>query len=80
MSNNRAFDYQQQAHKPVVHYRSHPDSYLKVGERAYVLPIDHPSPLVSNTKMVFTSRVVSLNSEGFETMNTIYKVEGIENK
>lgn len=40
---------------------------------AWVWPIDHPGPNVSNTRMVRTSKVIRhmVNGE-FETENTIY--------
>ena len=73
MSNDRAFDYQQQAHKPVVHYTEVDEQNLQVGNNVFVLPINHPSNLVSNKNWVLTSRVIALHEDGFETMNTIYK-------
>lgn len=45
---------------------------IRIGEPAYILPVDHPSPLVSNETMARTSKVIAFNQEGFETMNTLY--------
>lgn len=60
--------------KPVVRYRSKPMEKLVVGWPAYVYPIDHPSDLVSNTKLIRTSPVVSIGPRlgEFETENTRY--------
>ncbi len=73
MSNDRAFDYQQQAHKPVVHYEKVDEKHLQVGTSVLVLPTDHPDPLVSNVKWILTSKVIDLHEDGFETLNAIYK-------
>lgn len=45
---------------------------IRIGHRAFVIPIDHPSLLVSNQDVVLTSTVVAFNQNGFETKNTIY--------
>lgn len=45
---------------------------IRIGEPAYILPVDHPSPLVTNEQMARTSTVVAFNQNGFETKNTIY--------
>ena len=60
--------------KKVVMYKPQ-DDIIRVGYNAYVYPIDHTSDLVSNTKLVSTSKVVSYNSKTgeFETQNSIYK-------
>jgi hypothetical protein len=59
--------------KPLVHYIEvvYPPSPV-VGKSVIVKTVDHPSPLVSNTKHVLTSPVVSVNDDGFETQNSIY--------
>ncbi len=60
--------------KPTVHYYKDPFNKINVGSGAFVHPINHPnSSRVSNTKFVFTSPVVALLPDGFETINTIYK-------
>ena len=46
-----------------------------VGHRAIIKPIDHPSEFVSNQTEVITSPVISINDDGFETLNTFYKKE-----
>ena len=57
--------------KPTVHYK--PKSYcITVGEPALIQPLDHPSPLVSNTHFARTSKVLKITETGFETKNTIY--------
>jgi hypothetical protein len=59
--------------KPTVHYK---DIGFKpeVGACAFVWPLDHQSPRVSNTREVMTSTVVRVGINGeFETKNTIYK-------
>ena len=62
--------------KPVVHYIPNKYQQIKVGISAYVWPVDHPSDLVSNTKAIITSKVVSYDKDtgDFETLNTRYSV------
>lgn len=45
-----------------------------MGGRAFLHPLDHDSPLVSNTTVAMTSRVVAhdLQSGRIETENTVY--------
>lgn len=59
--------------KPLVHYREL--VVCTLGSSALLIPADHPSELVSNTKTIVTSAVVrGLDTEGsFETMNTRYE-------
>ncbi len=66
--------------KAVVHYRPDPDSdYIVHGHTALVQPVDHTSPLVSNRKIVRTSKVVWLYEGGiFETLNSVYKPIGVD--
>jgi hypothetical protein len=58
--------------KPVVHYALviHPP---KIGQRAIVVPIDHPAAYL-NYQRVDTSRVIAVAEDGnsFETLNTRY--------
>jgi hypothetical protein len=57
--------------KPVVHFKN-PD-FVRVGYSAYVVAIDHPSPLVTPNNLVRTSKVLSIDTKGnFETENTKY--------
>lgn len=58
--------------KPVVHFIK--DNLVRyVGAITYVVPLNHPSPLVSNTCEVQTSRITSVDANGgFITENTIY--------
>lgn len=62
-----------QSNKPVVKYRPSESDRIRVGHPAYVHPVDHTSPLVSNKRFVFTSPVVSKSDDGsFETRNSVY--------
>ncbi len=70
--------------KKRVHYKA--VTGVNVGDCAFVLPVDHPSDAVSNTKWALTSRVISATWDmvagpdgfgdddlvEFETMNTVY--------
>ena len=62
--------------KPIVHYKD-VITPVAVGRSAVVWPINHPSPLVTNSGPVLTSPVVTVTagSRGplFETANTYYK-------
>jgi len=63
--------------KPTVHYDVNYPAIIEVGYRAYIKPVDHPNHLpghnVSNTQLVYTSTVVSIDPHGiFETLNTRY--------
>lgn len=50
---------------------------LEIGQSAHVLPLDHPSPLVSNRGWAVTSPVTSIapgaNGPTFTTENTEYR-------
>lgn len=61
--------------KPVVHYDPSKTFMIEVGVSGFICPVDHPSELVSNTKIVRTSIVKKHDkSTGvFETENTIYR-------
>ena len=61
--------------KPIVNYKPSNIDFIQVGYRATVIPTNHPSDLVSNTKIALTTEVISYNKETgeFETLNTIYK-------
>ncbi len=45
-----------------------------VGGRAYVVPIDHPNPYITNGETAITSRIVDYDETTgiFETLSTIY--------
>lgn len=60
--------------KPRVLFHMHPENYIRVGQRAYVFPIDHPDTTrVSNECFTFTSEVIKVFPDGsFETKNTLY--------
>lgn len=57
--------------KNTVHYVGKP---MVLDGFAYLTPIDHTSDLVSNTKLVRTSKVVSYDEATgrLETLNSIY--------
>jgi hypothetical protein len=59
--------------KPLVHYREL--VFCHLGRSALVVPVDHPSGLVSNRGHTMTSAVtVDLDESGcFETLNTRYE-------
>jgi len=63
------------SNKPVVRYHKDKGESIHVGVCAFIYPIDHPSPLVSNQGMVRTSMVIGhdVMTGDFETMNTCYK-------
>lgn len=59
--------------KPVVKYDADQEHFVRLGYKALVLPLNHPSSLVSNTTWVTTSPVVAVHEHGkFETENTCY--------
>ena len=63
-----------QPNKATVQYR--PSNFPIVeGTSAWVYPVDHTSPMVSNKQIARTSRVLSYDRHTgvFETMNSIYK-------
>ncbi len=66
--------------KPIVHYVPNKYQSINLGLPAYVFPIDHPGDLVSNEKMIRTSRVIKYDKHTgeFETMNSVYKPLVIE--
>jgi len=62
--------------KPCVFYRE--VRYLRKGEACVILPVNHPSPHVSNApKWAVTSLVLNINHETgeIETENTVYLKE-----
>lgn len=60
--------------KPVVNYRPNEYQHIVVGRPATVWPENHPSYLVTNGRMCYTTVVERLDADGeFETMNTIYR-------
>lgn len=66
--------------KPIVYYKNDGTQRIPPEEGGYamVTPINHTSPLVSNTGPVFTSHIVRLGPWGeFETRNTIYRPDRI---
>lgn len=61
-------------YKPIVQYRPIEGcTDLKVGQRTYVIPLDHPSYLVINGGMCLVSNIKYISEDGyFETNNTRY--------
>lgn len=59
--------------KPIVSYTQL--YFCEEGQGAIVKPVDHPSCLVTNLKLVLTSPVIKYDRETgeFETLNTIYR-------
>lgn len=58
--------------RPLVHYKKI-HSKLVVGDSVILLPLDHPSPEVTNTKYISTSKVTRIAEDGeFWTENTHY--------
>jgi hypothetical protein len=63
--------------KPIVHYKSGPYTKIEVGLPAWVFPVDHTSPFVSNEDVARTSSVIWYNAEtgDFETQNSRYVLQ-----
>jgi len=61
--------------KRVVFYDPSQGAIIPLGSPAIVFPVNHDSPLVSNTKHARTSNVIQADPDTgvFETENTIYK-------
>lgn len=65
--------------KAIVRYTPSEHDIIIRGKPAWVKPIDHTSPYVSNTQNVVTSKVLSIKKNGvFETLNSIYVPEGVD--
>lgn len=59
--------------KQMVKFLHDARNYIQVGHSAYVHPVNHTSPLVSNKRFVFTSTVQEVFADGsFMTLNTYY--------
>lgn len=60
--------------KKIVEYSYCNTNTVVVGQRAEVVPVNHPDTFnVTNGYGALTSRVVSIGAEGqFETLNSIY--------
>jgi hypothetical protein len=60
--------------KPVVKYKPTEYDKIKLGINAFIFPMTHTSPFVSNNTHVFTSVVIRIGENGeFETKNSIYR-------
>mgnify|MGYP000048741133 CR=1 FL=1 len=61
--------------KLVVHYKYPEESFIEVGQAAFIFPVDHPN--CSNTTLAKTTTVLRYDraTGEFETTNTIYKLE-----
>lgn len=65
--------------KQVVFYKSDVLPIVKVGQRAVVYPLNHPSERVSNRSAALTTAVLAIREGGvFETLNSIYKPEEMQ--
>lgn len=65
--------------KQVVFYKSDILPDVKVGQSAFVIPLNHTSEWVSNNKIAQTSDVIFIREGGvFETLNSIYKPEEMQ--
>lgn len=62
--------------KPVVMYRPISLGLIKVGQRATVVAIDHPSHLIRPFEVVHTSLVLEYDEDSgdFVTRNTFYRL------
>lgn len=58
--------------KPVVHYKALSLIKPVVGERYGMYPVDHPNTDL-NGKLAFSSVVVAVTDDGFESFYTHYK-------
>ncbi len=64
--------------KKIVKYNGQMTSFIVVGQRAVVYPINHPD--CSNQKFVSTSPVQHIDANGtFETMNSVYVPNTLDN-
>lgn len=56
------------------------ESYDGKSERLTGIPKNHPSPNVSNTRTIYTTKIVNKYGDGYndseyvETLNTIYRI------
>ncbi len=65
--------------KQVVFYKSDVLPDVKVGQSAFVIPLNHTSIWVSSNQIAQTSEVVAIREGGvFETLNSIYKPEEMQ--
>lgn len=58
--------------KPIVHYQINPGNYIVLGQRATMIVYDHPRLGNNNGLPVYTTEVITVNGDLFETKNTIY--------
>ena len=60
--------------KPTVRYKKDSLIFIRLDVEAFLHPVDHYSPDVSNTQLVRTSQVRAYDKETgrLETQNTIY--------
>ena len=71
MARNKGFS----PKKQVVHYVPMEGDHVEIGQGGFVQNVlNHPSSLVTNRHPVYTSEVVKIFKDGFETLNTRYKV------
>lgn len=58
--------------KPLVHYQIDPYNHIVLGQRATVIVYDHPRLGNNNGLPVYTTEVITVVGDLFETKNTIY--------
>lgn len=59
--------------KSIVRYNASENDSIHVGRSAVVADVlNHPSSIVSNRHPVYTSEVIAITDDGFETKNTKY--------
>lgn len=69
-------------YKPTVLYEEVPGlTHIQIGHSATVIPLDHPDSGdlfrgLEDGEVAFTSPVIGIRRDGFETRNTIYKRKG----
>lgn len=58
--------------RPLVHYQISPDNHIVLGQRATVVVYDHPRLGNNNGLPVYTTEVITIVGDLFETKNSIY--------
>ena len=61
---------EQKREKPTVHYSARLTD-IEIGCRVALIPIDHPATYL-NGGVAYTSGVMAVDGNDFETMNTLY--------
>ncbi len=58
--------------RSLVHYQINPDNHIVLGQRATVIVYDHPRLGNNNGVPVYTTEVITVVGNLFETKNNIY--------